>query len=76
MNNYWTDAEAIATWTGHDPDDYYTTSGARREPPAVCYTCGADVPDGPRFGREAMCDDCARAGRGPVTPWLAGEETR
>lgn len=25
-------------------------TGARREPPAVCYFCGRDVPDGPTFG--------------------------
>lgn len=36
---------------------------ARKEPPATCYTCGADVPDTPRFGNEATCDDCARTGR-------------
>jgi hypothetical protein len=35
----------------------------RREPPAVCYTCGADVPETPRFGNEATCDDCMRNGR-------------
>lgn len=34
-----------------------------KQPPAVCYTCGADVPDTPRFGNEAMCDECARNGR-------------
>lgn len=32
--------------------------------PATCYTCGADVEDGPRFGAEATCDACRR--RGPV----------
>lgn len=31
--------------------------------PAVCYTCGADVPETPRFGNEATCDKCQREGR-------------
>lgn len=56
--------------------DRYVTTGPRREEPAICYRCGADVEDGQRFGREATCDDCARAGRGPLVPWLAGKETR
>lgn len=45
-----------------DRDDSYInrSTGPRREPPAVCYTCGDDVPDTPRFGTEATCDDCAR----------------
>jgi hypothetical protein len=46
----------------------------RSEPPAVCYTCGAEVPETPRFGNEATCDDCAR--REPVEPWLSLTETR
>jgi hypothetical protein len=40
-------------------------TGHRREPPAVCYHCGGDVEDTPRFGNEATCDDCARKGYGP-----------
>lgn len=35
-------------------------TGPRRDPPAVCYTCGNDVEDGPRFGAEATCDECRR----------------
>lgn len=40
----------------------YRATGQRREPPAVCYRCGEDVPETPRFGTEAMCDDCAKSG--------------
>lgn len=36
------------------------STGSRREPPAVCYRCGGDVEEGPRFGAEACCDDCRR----------------
>jgi hypothetical protein len=32
----------------------------RTEQPAICYSCGADVEDGPRFGAEATCDACRR----------------
>lgn len=35
----------------------------KAEPPAVCYACGADVPEEPRFSNEATCDDCMRTGR-------------
>lgn len=38
---------------------------SHQQPPAVCYTCGADVPETPRFGNEATCDACARSGRDP-----------
>lgn len=30
--------------------------------PAICYACGSDVEPGPRFGAEATCDACRRAG--------------
>ena len=45
-----------------DRDDSYInrSTGNRREPPALCYSCGADVPDTPRFGAEATCDECRR----------------
>ena len=34
-------------------------TGPRRELPAVCYQCGGDVPETPRFGpAAAICDDC------------------
>lgn len=48
------------------------STGPRREPPAVCYRCGGDVEEGPRFGAEAVCDDCRR--REPVDPWLVNQE--
>lgn len=38
----------------------YRSTGPRRSEPATCYTCGADVEDGPRFGAEATCDACRR----------------
>lgn len=49
-------------------------TGQRRSESATCYRCGEDVPDGPRFGAEATCDDCRR--RGPVDPWLCEREER
>ncbi len=52
----------------------YRSTGPRREPPAVCYRCGEDVPETPRFGNEAICDACQRGGR--VEPWLCERETR
>jgi hypothetical protein len=39
------------------------STGPRREAPAVCYWCGEPVPESPRFGNAATCDDCARVGR-------------
>lgn len=62
----------------HDEDNF-PPSGPRREPPAVCYECGEDVPDAPFFGDRtcgaAECRDRA-AQRRPVAPWLTGVWTR
>lgn len=59
---------------------YISRATGRREPPAVCRTCGELVPDTPRFGNEATCDrDACRWAaleRTPVSPWLAEKETR
>lgn len=54
------DIAAIATW---DRERVLAPTGQRREPPAVCYICGDDVPHGPRFGLEACCDrpECREA---------------
>ncbi len=42
----------------------------KREAPAVCYTCGADVEETPRFGNEAKCDECCREEREPHDPMI------
>jgi len=41
----------------------------RTEQPAICYQCGSDVEDGPRFGAEATCDACRRT-VGQPDPWV------
>lgn len=39
----------------------FPPTGPRREPPSVCYACGGDVEETPRFGPDAaLCDDCRR----------------
>ena len=58
-----TDTDAIATWE-REPSGYIgRNTGPRREPGAICYICGDDVPPGPRFGLEACCDrdECREA---------------
>jgi len=64
-------------------DTYISRATGRREPPAVCRTCGELVPDTPRFGNEATCDDCARNpppfrfvsdGRVQICAWHPGHD--
>lgn len=58
---------------GYEPyGRVYRATGPRREPPAVCCRCGADVEETPRFGNEATCGACER--KQPVTPWLVGAD--
>ncbi len=65
-----------------DRDDSYINraTGPRHDAPGICHWCGADVPDGPRFGFEATCDrDACRfktLQRRPVDRWLVGKEMR
>jgi hypothetical protein len=65
MSGY-TPGWAVAFPEPHDDGDGTISrqTVARREPPAVCPVCGADVPDRPFFG-DVTCGarSCREAGR-------------
>ena len=59
----WRSGDRTPGWGDRDDNEGFVPRGPRREPPAICYICGDDVPSGPRFGLEACCDrpECREA---------------